>query len=96
MSSVNSVSGDIGARIGLASGGEIRGETVSGNLRLRLPKNLSARVNAETFSGTLSAPGAKVRKEEFGPGASLDTRYGSGAGEIRVETFSGDLTLSLD
>jgi DUF4097 and DUF4098 domain-containing protein YvlB len=94
--SVNSVSGDIGARVALAGGGEIRGETVSGNLRLRLPKNLSARVNASTFSGTLSAPGAKVVREEFGPGASLDTRYGSGSGEISVETFSGDLTLSLD
>lgn len=94
--SANSVSGDIGARIGLASGGEIRGETVSGDFRLQLPKTLSARVSAESFSGTLSAPGAKVHKEEFGPGSSLETRYGSGAGEIRVETFSGDLTLTLD
>lgn len=94
--SANSVSGDIAARIGLASGGEIRGETVSGNFTLHLPRSLSARVEAESFSGDLDAPGAKVDKEEFGPGSSLKTRYGSGAGEIRVETFSGDFTLSLD
>lgn len=94
--SANSVSGDIGARLGLADGGEIRGETVSGDFRLQLPKGLSARVSAESFSGTLSAPNATVHKEEFGPGSSLEARYGSGAGEIRVETFSGDMTLSLD
>ena len=93
--SAESVSGDITARIGLANGGEIRGETVSGDFSLHLPRTLSARVEADSFSGSLSAPGAKVDKEEFGPGSSLRTRYGSGAGEIRVETFSGDFTLSL-
>lgn len=94
--SAQSVSGDIAARIGLANGGEVRGETVSGDFDLHLPRALSARVEAESFSGSLRAPGAKVDKEEFGPGSSLRTRYGSGAGEIRVETFSGDFTLSLD
>jgi hypothetical protein len=94
--SAESVSGDVTARIGLANGGEVRGETVSGDFDLHLPRALSARVEAESFSGTLRAPGAKVDKEEFGPGSSLRTRYGSGAGEIRVETFSGDFTLSLD
>lgn len=94
--SAQSVSGDITARIGLARGGEVRGETVSGDIDLHLPRALSARVEADSFSGTLRAPRAKVDKEEFGPGSSLRTRYGNGAGEIRVETFSGDFTLSLD
>lgn len=94
--SANSVSGDITARIGLGNGAEVRGETVSGDISLHLPRALSARVQAESFSGSLSAPGAKVDKEEFGPGSSLATRYGSGAGDIRVETFSGDFTLTLD
>lgn len=94
--SAESVSGDITARFGLANGGEVQGETVSGDFELHLPRALSARLDAESFSGSLRAPGAKVAKEEFGPGSSLSTRYGSGAGEIRVETFSGDFTLSLD
>ena len=94
--SANTVSGDIEARIGLANGGEIRGETVSGEFTLRMPRSLSAKVDAESFSGDLDAPDANVQKEEFGPGSSLSTSYGSGAGEIRVETFSGDFTLSLD
>ena len=91
-----SVSGDVDARIALANGGEVRGESVSGDFRLHMPRGLSARVEADSFSGTLRAPGAKVDKEEFGPGSSLRTRYGSGAGEIRVETFSGDFELSMD
>lgn len=93
---VNSVSGDIEARVGLAQGGEIRGETVSGDFTLRMPRSLSAQVDVESFSGDLDAPDADVRKEKFAPGARLSKRYGGGSGEIRVETFSGDFTLSLD
>jgi hypothetical protein len=69
---------------------------VSGDLRLRLPKSLNARVSAESFSGELRAPGAKIQKEEFGPGSSFEQRYGSGSGEIQLESFSGDTTLDLE
>ena len=94
--STGTVSGDAQARVGLVNGGEIKSETVSGDIRLRLPKTLSARVSGESFSGDLDAPGAKVRKEDFGPGKSFEARYGSGAGEIRIESFSGDATLTLE
>ncbi len=90
------VSGDADVRVGLADGGSIKSETVSGEIRLRLPKNLSARVSGESFSGGLAAPDATVHREEFGPGKSIQARYGSGAGEIRMESFSGDATLVLE
>lgn len=93
--STGTVSGDITARVGLLDGGQVKSETVSGDIRLRLPRSLSARVSGESFSGDLDAPGANVRKEEFGPGKSFEARYGSGAGEIRMETFSGDAELIL-
>lgn len=91
----HSVSGDIELSTALADDGEIRMESVSGDLRLRLPAALSAQVSGESFSGELSAPGAKVRREEFGPGSSFQTRYGSGKGDIRMQTFSGDARLIL-
>ena len=94
--STGTVSGDAQVRVGLADGGEIRSETVSGDIHLRLPKALSARVRGESFSGDLAAPGADVRKEEFGPGKSFEARYGSGNGQIRIESFSGDATLTLE
>lgn len=90
------VSGDAELRVALAAGGQIRSETVSGDVRLRMPRDTSARLNGETFSGDLSAPGAKVHREEFGPGASISARYGSGSGEIRLESFSGDAELILE
>ena len=93
--SASTVSGDTDLRIALADGGEIKSETVSGDVDLRLPKSLSARVSGESFSGDLKAPGAKIRKEDFGPGSSFEQRYGSGSGEIHLETFSGDITLIL-
>jgi len=93
--STGTVSGDTSIAVGMVDGGEIKSQTVSGDIRLRLPRNVSARVNAQSFSGDLSAPGATVRKEEFGPGSSLDQRYGSGAGEIHLETFSGDAKVEL-
>lgn len=94
--STGTVSGDAQARVGLRDGGQIKSETVSGDIRLRLPKDLSARVSGESFSGDLDAPGAKVRKEEFGPGKSFEARYGSGNGQIRIESFSGDAMLTLE
>lgn len=93
--SANTVSGDMDLNLALAEDGEIRMESVSGDLRLRLPADVSAQVSGESFSGDLSAPGAKIRKEQFGPGSSFSTRYGSGKGDVRIQTFSGDVKLVL-
>ena len=93
--STGTVSGDTSIDVGLDDGGEIKSETVSGDIRLRLPRSVSARISAQSFSGDLHAPGAKIQKEEFGPGSSFDQRYGNGAGEIHLQTFSGDATLEL-
>lgn len=93
--SASSVSGDMDLELGLAEDGEIRMESVSGDLRLRLPASLSAQVSGESFSGDLIAPGAKIHKEAFGPGSSFRVRYGSGKGDVRLQTFSGDARLIL-
>lgn len=94
--STSTVSGDAEAQIALADGGTFKAESVSGDVQLRLPKSLSARVSAESFSGDINAPGAHVEKPKYGPGSSLEHRYGSGDGEIRIETFSGDAELILE
>ena len=93
---LNSVSGNADARIALAPGGEVQTETVSGDVRLVLPRSLSARVDASSFSGDLEAPGAKVDKQEYGPGSSLEHRYGNGDGEVHIQTFSGDAEIVLE
>ena len=81
---------------GLATNGRISLDTVSGDINLRLPRNLSANVRGESFSGDLSAPGAEIIRPKHGPGASFDHRYGDGDGTVTIETFSGDATLQLE
>lgn len=94
--STSSVSGDARYTGGLADGGRINAESVSGSIRMTLPRSLSARVHAESFSGSLEAPGASINRPKYGPGSSFEHTYGSGAGEIRLETFSGDAVLVLE
>ncbi|MGV8921827.1 MAG: DUF4097 family beta strand repeat-containing protein [Thermomonas sp.] len=89
------VSGDIQARMALADDGIVKMESVSGDLLLIMPRELSAQVSGESFSGELKAPGAKIEREEFGPGSSFHAHYGAGKGEIRLESFSGDAELKL-
>ena len=90
------VSGDVHARVALADGATVKSETVSGEITLVLPKSLSARVDGETFSGDLDIPGAEVHRPKYGPGASVDHRYGSGSANIRIESFSGDARIEFE
>ncbi len=70
-------------------------ESVSGRFSLTLPKDLSARVRGESLSGRLRAPDATINKPKYGPGSSFDTRYGTGNGDINMETLSGNAELVL-
>jgi len=90
------VSGDIDLRATLAPGGRISAESLSGNLQVRLPRSTSARLDASSFSGSIRSDAGTVEKEEFGPGSSLKARLGDGDGQIRLESFSGKLQLTLE
>lgn len=92
---VSSVSGDATLRAVLRPGGSIKGETLSGELRLALPAGTSARMHVESFSGDIESPSGKVDREEHGPGSSLETQFGSGQGQIDLESFSGDVVVEL-
>lgn len=92
----SSVSGDLIVNTALARGGEIAMDTVSGAVRLTLPRDVSAKVSGESFSGDLSATGAQVQRPRHGPGASFSHRYGAGEGQVTVESFSGDTTVIVE
>jgi hypothetical protein len=93
--SVSSVSGDSRIRAALAPGGSITADTVSGGLSLSLAPDTSARLRVETFSGSITSPVGTVQTEQYGPGKRLEARLGSGGGEIRLESFSGDVRLEI-
>lgn len=92
----SSVSGDLIVNTALARGGEIAMDTVSGAVKLSLPRNVSATVTGESFSGDLNATGAQVQRPKHGPGSSFTQRYGAGEGRINVESFSGDTTVIVE
>jgi DUF4097 and DUF4098 domain-containing protein YvlB len=91
----STVSGDALIQAALQPSGSIDAESLSGQIDLRLPKSTSARVHVETFSGDIDSPSGTVHREEHGPGKSLDTSYGDGRGRIEVESFSGDVRITL-
>lgn len=92
---ISTVSGDSILQFALATAGTVRADTVSGDLRLTMPANTSAQLAVESFSGDITSPVGKVDEEEYGPGKSLNARLGSGQGTMKLESFSGDVTLLL-
>lgn len=91
----SSVSGDARLQAGLAAGGSLRAESVSGGLDVVLPADTSARLSVETFSGGISSPVGEVESERYSPGRRLQTRLGTGEGDIRLESFSGEVRITL-
>ncbi|WP_102944421.1 DUF4097 family beta strand repeat-containing protein [Stenotrophomonas sp. VV52] len=80
---------------GLAPGGKVTLETVSGSISLSLPAQVSARLAVKTFSGDISSPVGQVEKPRYGPGRSLDTRLGGGDGDISINAHSGSVKVTL-
>ena len=87
------VSGDIELRGTPVDGARVDVETMSGDLRLRLPADASTRISASTFSGRIRSDFGKVAEPEHGPGSSLDATVGGGSGQVKIETFSGDVDI---
>lgn len=93
----SSVSGGLSlAPEALAGGGRIEAETLSGKLELTLPASTSARLSVSTFSGDIRSDAGEVKRPRHGPGASLEATLGAGAGDIRLESFSGSVRFRLD
>lgn len=89
--SAQSVSGDLHLDVGLDSGAELRAETLSGEIAVRLQKAPDARLSMKTFSGSLMSELAPRGDEER---RKIEATLGSGRGVIELSTFSGDIVLS--
>lgn len=94
--SASSVSGDISLRGKPLDDARADAETMSGDIRIDAGSDLSARIEAETFSGRIRSDFGKVEEPEHGPGRSLDTSVGDGRARIKIDTFSGDISIRRD
>lgn len=88
------VSGNIEmAATRLGKHGRVQVDTMSGDVRTELPADVSARIEAESFSGRIRSDFGKVEKPEFGPGSNLDAHVGDGDAQVSVKSFSGNVDI---
>ena len=91
--SAGTVSGDINLRGAAGDGVRVEVESMSGDVHLYLPAEVSARLSASSFSGRIRSDFGDVTEPDHGPGSSLETSAGSGSGNVRIETFSGNIDI---
>jgi DUF4097 and DUF4098 domain-containing protein YvlB len=77
----------------LSKHGRVQVDTMSGDIRTELPADVSARIEAQSFSGRIHSDFGKVQKPEYGPGSSLDARAGDGDAQIAAKSFSGNVDI---
>lgn len=88
-----SVSGDIVVVLELANDGRLAGDSMSGDFRLRLPASQEASFTAQSYSGNIQSDFGEVENVSRGPGSTLKTQLGNNGARIRLESFSGDITI---
>jgi DUF4097 and DUF4098 domain-containing protein YvlB len=91
--SAGTVSGNINLRGKPSKDARVDVESMSGDVHLYLPADVSAHLRASTFSGSIRSDFGTVKDEDHGPGSSLDASIGGGDARVNVETFSGDLEI---
>ena len=87
------VSGNINLRGKPTKDARVEVETMSGDVHLYLPSDVSAHLRATTFSGSIRSDFGKVKDEDHGPGSSLDATAGEGDSRVNLQTFSGDIEV---
>ena len=93
--SAASASGDVEVEIARLEGaGNLRFSSASGNVHVRLPGSLDARVSLSTASGRIETDfPLEVKRQEYGSGSTARGLLGSGARDLRISTASGDVSL---
>lgn len=91
-----SVTGPISFAGGIARGGDLRFDTHSGAIDLRLPSNASLEIDAQTMTGTIENSwnhGRPIAGRE-GRGMELGTANGGGGARVQVRSFKGNLRVA--
>jgi hypothetical protein len=87
------VSGDLTLDLSLADGGRLGCDSMSGDINLSLPAAQQARFTAQSYSGDIHTDFGKSIRVSKGPGVMLEHREGDNGAEVRLETFSGDISI---
>jgi hypothetical protein len=79
----------------LGHGGPFKLTSHSGNVELRLPENAEGAFELSTFSGSIETDLGGVVERGRKPGEKLRVDRGAGGPDVRVRTFSGNITVRL-
>lgn len=92
---LDTVNGDVVFRSGLRKGGRFSAETVNGELDIEFTGDVSARIDIETFNGSIRncfGPEPE-RTSKYTPGLELSFTEGDGDGRVEMATMNGDISL---
>ncbi len=94
----NTVSGRIEATLDLTSSSRVEFDSVSGSIKLIIPRGLDADFDISTFSGLINCDfGPSPEKtSRYTPGMELSFSTGSGGARISANSFSGEVTIEED
>jgi len=94
--SASTVSGSVTVEIKrLDGGGDMKFQSVSGNVTVKAPANLDADVDMATISGGLKTDfPIEVVEPRYGPGRSAKGRIGAGMRNLHIRSVSGRVSLS--
>jgi DUF4097 and DUF4098 domain-containing protein YvlB len=87
------VSGDLVLNLSVAGDGRLTCDSMSGDVRLSLPADQQGEFVAQTLSGGIHSDFGKSSRVSRGPGMILEHQEGQTGAKIRVETFSGDISI---
>lgn len=87
------VSGEIMLELALQEDGRLACDSMSGDVQLRLPADQKADFTAQSYSGTIRSDFGKSMSVSKGPGSTLNYSDGDSSARIRIETFSGDISI---
>jgi DUF4097 and DUF4098 domain-containing protein YvlB len=91
-----SVSGEMTLELSLNDGGRLTSDSMSGDVYLKLPDSQQAEFTAQSYSGDIHSDFGNSAKVSQGPGVMLNHREGDNGAEVRLETFSGDISISTE
>lgn len=89
----HSLSGKITTDVDLRDGGSVRVSTVSGEVTIRLPESVSAKVNLNSVGGRVDSAFNGLGRQDRPMTKSLSGTLGGGGASLSVNSVSGAITL---
>lgn len=91
-----SVSGEMTLSLSLTDGGRLSSDSMSGDVYLKLPASQQAEFTVQSYSGDINSDFGDSAKVSQGPGVVLNHREGDNGAEVKLQTFSGDISIRAE